>query len=101
MFHQKSMHLRALFCRSILENRRSLVCLLNTPKKTSQYNNKQCYLLSLQSNPFSIDATVVGELDYEIFCVETLDSLNDYFEELVESTNELKTADVVNNVRSR
>lgn len=100
MFHQKSMHLRALFCRSILENRRSLVCLLNAPKKTLQ-NDKPCFLLSLQSNPFSIDTTVVGELDYEIFCVETLDSLNDYFEELVESTNELKTADVVNNVRFR
>lgn len=49
---------------------------------------------------FSTDCTVT-QLHYEKFCAETLDSLNDYFEELIESVNELSTADVLNKVSAK
>lgn len=49
---------------------------------------------------FSTDCTVT-QLHYEKFCVETLDSLNDYLEELIESVNELSTADVLNKVSAK
>lgn len=48
----------------------------------------------------STEATAtVSQLDYEHFCTETLDCLTDYVEELVESTSQLETADVLNKVR--
>lgn len=40
----------------------------------------------------------VSQLDYEKYCAETLDDLSDYIEELIESTSELASADVVNKV---
>lgn len=53
--------------------------------------------LKIQAFQFSSDSTV-SQLHYEKFCAETLDSLCDYLEELVESVNELATADVLNKV---
>lgn len=54
-------------------------------------------VLKIQAFQFSSDSTVT-QLHYEKFCAETLDSLSDYIEELVESVNELATADVLNKV---
>lgn len=98
LIYQKSLRLRTLFCQSVLKSRRNIVHSFNIPKQLPR-NDRYHYLISLQINSFSSDATIIGELDYEIFCVETLDSLNDYFEELVESTSKLETADVLNKVR--
>lgn len=60
--------------------------------------NVQCSWLALQSATFSSDTSTLSQLDYERCCVETLDGLNDYIEELVESVNGLDSADVVNKV---
>lgn len=53
-----------------------------------------------QAHRFSLDAATISQNDYEKFCVETLDSLCDYIEELVESVDHLSTADVLNKVNS-
>lgn len=55
-------------------------------------------LFVTQTVRFSLDAVAISQLDYEHFCAETLESLCDYFEELVESVNHLAAADVVNKV---
>lgn len=82
---------------------------------TLQYNKTARNLKKLQpqsilgdkSNPCSLFAvhkyqcssySSLTQLDYEKYCAETLDDLCDYFEELIESTSELPSADVVNNV---
>lgn len=54
--------------------------------------------LTIQIIPFSSDAVTISQLDYEHFCAETLDSLCDYFEELIEESDDLSTADIVNKV---
>lgn len=56
-----------------------------------------------QALQFSSDASTITitQLDYEKFCVETLDSLCDYIEELVESVNHLSSADVLNKVNQK
>lgn len=61
--------------------------------------SRQCNLSIAQTLRFSSDATTLPQLDYEHFCAETLESLTDYIEELVESVNHLSAADVVNKVR--
>lgn len=53
--------------------------------------------LKTQVFRFSSDCTIT-QLHYEKFCAETLDSLCDYFEELIESVSYLATADVLNKV---
>lgn len=60
-------------------------------------NRTKYNALKIQVHQFSSDCAV-PQLHYEKFCAETLDSLCDYFEELVESVNELATADVLNKV---
>lgn len=57
-----------------------------------------CKSLTIQSARFSSEGPSVNQLDYERFCAETLDELCDYIEELVESVNDLATADVLNKV---
>lgn len=54
--------------------------------------------LTIQTVSFSSEAATVSQLDYENFCAETLDSLCDYFEELIEGSRDLTSADIVNNV---
>lgn len=46
----------------------------------------------------SSDAVTVNQLHYEKFCAETLESLSDYIEELIENVNHLVAADVLNKV---
>lgn len=59
--------------------------------------------LATQAFQFSSDASTITitQLDYEKFCVETLDTLCDYIEELVESVNHLSSADVLNKVNHK
>lgn len=59
---------------------------------------QKCNTMQIQTVQYSSDARDVTQLDYEKFCVETLDGLSDYIEELIESVNHLATADVVNKV---
>lgn len=56
-----------------------------------------------QALQFSSDASTITitQFDYEKFCVETLDNLGDYIEELVESVNHLSSADVLNKVNQK
>lgn len=56
-------------------------------------------IFSKRTVQFSTNAIEISQLDYEHFCVETLDGICDYIEELIDSINHLTTADVVNNVR--
>lgn len=53
--------------------------------------------LKIQVFRFSSDCTLT-QLRYEKFCAETLESIGDYLEELVESVSDLATADVLNKV---
>lgn len=55
-----------------------------------------------RNNVFAIQklhssSVTISQLDYENFCVETLDGLSDYFEDLMEMSPEL--TDVVNAVK--
>lgn len=61
-------------------------------------NTSHSTVVTTQAPRFSSDATTISQIDYEHFCVETLDSLCDYIEELVESVDHLSTADVLNKV---
>lgn len=61
------------------------------------YARTKYNVLKIQAVQFSSD-NVVTQLHYEKFCADTLDHLCDYFEELVESVNELAAADVLNKV---
>lgn len=61
-------------------------------------NSSHSTVVTTQALRFSSDATTISQIDYENFCVETLDSLCDYIEELVESVDHLSTADVLNKV---
>lgn len=63
--------------------------------------SEQSPLCITQTVRFSSDATEITQLDYEHFCVETLDSIGDYIEELIDSINHLNTADAVNKVSVR
>lgn len=55
-------------------------------------------IFTTQAVRFSSDAPEITQLDYEHFCVETLDAICDYMEELIDSVNHLSTADAVNKV---
>lgn len=68
---------------------------LNFCEKNIQ--TKYTALKMIQASKFSSDCTLT-QLHYEKFCAETLESLSDYLEELVESVSELSTADVLNKV---
>lgn len=82
----------------------SCVCLRTVEKSEivsvqtkSFHRNQQNNALSIQKL-YSTTATV-SQLNYENFCVETLDGLCDYFEELIESVSDFESADVVNKVK--
>lgn len=89
--HPNSAGIRVNDC----SNRRGQSIQLNLNQKClrTKFN-----VLNIQAVQFSSD-TIVTQLHYEKFCAETLDSLCDYIEELVESVNELATADVLNKVK--
>lgn len=72
--------------------------ILPIPLHFCERNTRTNYnALRTQLFRFSSDCTV-SQLHYEKFCAETLESLNDYFEEFIESVSELATADVLNRV---
>lgn len=56
-------------------------------------------IFATQTVRFTSTAIEISQFDYENFCVETLDEICDYIEELIDSINHLTAADVVNNVR--
>lgn len=56
-------------------------------------------MFATQTIRYSSTAIEISQFDYENFCEETLDEICDYIEELIDSTNHLTAADVVNNVR--
>lgn len=77
-----------------IESCRILPIPLNFCERNIQTNNNA---LRIQVFRFSSDCTI-NQLHYEKFCAETLDSLTDYIEELIEGVSELATADVLNKV---
>ncbi|XP_031625333.1 frataxin homolog, mitochondrial [Contarinia nasturtii] len=80
-------------------HRRTIVNLASVrlfEKLPAQTPCKTNYPFVVQTARFSSDAVTISQLDYERFCAETLDSLCDYFEELVESVNHLASADILN-----
>lgn len=91
--YQKSKSILSAFNSVKKENHRRLISL-----ETNQFKCNETNRISLQKRLFSSET--ISPIDYEHFCSETLESLGDYFEELVESTSELETADVLNKVNA-
>lgn len=62
-------------------------------------SNNTCIQIRQYSNPLppsnNLDEVLVDANTYEIVCNETLESLCDYFDELVESNPNLKDADII------
>lgn len=79
---------------------RSITSLRNNPNQFRNDVKSHHLIQSFQPKQFysSESTAVISHIDYEHFCAETLESVGDYFEELVESTSELETADVLNKV---
>lgn len=78
---------------------RSITSLGNNSNQFRNYVKSHHLIQSLPKQFYSSESTAdISHIDYEHFCTETLESLGDYFEELVESTSEFETADVLNKV---
>ncbi|XP_055298350.1 frataxin, mitochondrial [Sitodiplosis mosellana] len=91
---QKTRTIASLVPRKTLTNHETIRLFKNLPAQTT-FSAKSS-LIATQTVRFSSDATEITQLDYEHFCVETLDGVCDYIEELIDSINHLTTADVVN-----
>lgn len=77
----------------------SITSLGNNPNQFKNYVKSHHLINSLPKQFYSSESTaVISNIDYEQFSAETLESLGDYFEELVESTSGFDTADVLNKV---
>lgn len=67
----------------------------------SNNNNRSRILFNINRNESTI-TNINNEISTTLFeqvCSETLDSLNDFFEDLVDSTPHLKTADITYSVK--
>lgn len=94
---QKTRTIVSLVPRRIRANHENFRLFKNIPVHAML--SEKSSLITTQMVRFSSDSTEISQLDYEHFCVETLDSICDYIEELIDSINHLSTADVVNKVR--
>lgn len=78
----------------------STFCEQNVPKILQPIQRIVQYTLFNQIKEFSgCCPTTLPQAVYEYVCAETLESLNEYFEELAESAAELKDADISYGVR--
>lgn len=97
--HYKSRSFASFVRSTVFENRSTIRIPQKFPVQvTSCDSSIQFDSLVIQKVQFSSEVSTLSQLDYEHFCAETLDELCDYFEELVESVNDLATADVLNKV---
>lgn len=94
---QKTRTIASLVAQKVQANHETIRLFNNFPVQTNRLSEKSS-LVTTQTVRFSSDATEISQLDYEHFCVETLDGICDYIEELIDSVNHLSTADVVNKV---
>lgn len=80
----------------ILRSRQINICVI--PVRCSmavEYRNFSCGLERNKNLIYNYSTSSNAKsLEFEKACVETLESLNDYFEELVENSEHLKSADV-------
>lgn len=101
LFVRKPTNLRIWLCNSVFTQRNSFTNVAKPSKSVSNHGTfPQITAIQLKKYATEVEASV-SQLDYENFCAETLDDLTDYIEELVESTSQLETADVVNKVSPR
>lgn len=97
--HSKTRSIACFVRSTAFENRSTIRLAEKIPAQiTSCEKSIQFNSLAIQKVQFSSDVSTLSQLDYEHFCAETLDELCDYFEELIESVNDLAAADVVNKV---
>lgn len=86
-------------CSTNADGVRSIMSLRNKPNQFRNYVKSYHLIESVAKQFYSSESpAVISYIDYEHFCAETLESLGDYFEELVESTSGFETADILNKV---
>lgn len=101
VFAQKQAQSRFWLWNSVMGQHRSIIHLAGAEKSLPNYKTPN-RIAFMQLNRYSSEVNAsISQLDYEQFCVETLDDLTDYIEELVESVAHLEAADVVNKVSHR
>lgn len=94
---QKPANLRIWLCSSAVLKRSFATGAVASNSLLNDRKFPQIAANQLKKYATEVESTV-SQLDYENFCAETLDDLTDYIEELVESSQHLETADVVNKV---
>jgi hypothetical protein len=71
---------------------------INSLQPSHEFRNRRVFSVFSKSPEYSSDAPLMDLLKFEGLCSETLESLTDYFEEVVESDPKLSNADVAYSV---